>query len=104
MPTGDAHSSGHLVLSNLGRTYALNVETSDTQSYITPTHDIFLDLTFIFFDLLLNIGFHRTSATGEACRQGMLTHPDTWSIPFETCVYLRVETKPFPKLVMIFPD
>ena len=27
-------------------------------------------------------GFHRTFATGVACRQGTLTPPDTWSCPF----------------------
>ena len=40
------------------------------------------------------IGFHRTFATGVACRQGTLTPPDTWSRPyllrpilFRTCRY-----------------
>ena len=28
-----------------------------------------------------DIGFHRESATGVACRQGTLTPPDTWSCP-----------------------
>ena len=32
-------------------------------------------------------GFHRTFATGVACRQGTLTPPDTWSRPFWTCIY-----------------
>ena len=36
----------------------------DTEFYISP-----------------NIGFHRASATGLACRQGTLTPPDTWSRP-----------------------
>ena len=31
-------------------------------------------------------GFHRTFATGVACRQGTLTPPDTWSRPFVTCI------------------
>ena len=31
-------------------------------------------------------GFHRTFATGVACRQGTLTPPDTWSRPFGTCI------------------
>ena len=29
-------------------------------------------------------GFHRTFATGVACRQGTITSPDTWSRPFGT--------------------
>ena len=55
---------------------------SITNVYITPVYD-----TFPWFDflpnltLLLNIGFHRASATGVACRQGTLTPPDTWSRP-----------------------
>ena len=43
-----------------------------------------LSLTWVFteFDvIILNIGFHRASATGVACRQGTLTPPDTWSCP-----------------------
>ena len=31
-------------------------------------------------------GFHRTFATGVACRQGTLTPPHTWSRPFGTCI------------------
>ena len=31
-------------------------------------------------------GFHRTFATGVACRQGKLTPPDTWFRPFGTCI------------------
>ena len=38
-------------------------------------------------DLLPNLrGFHRTFATGMACRQGTLTPLDTWSRPFGTCI------------------
>ena len=37
------------------------------------------------FYRILN-GFHRTFATGVACRQGTLTPPDTWSRPFWTCI------------------
>ena len=31
-------------------------------------------------------GFHRTFATGVACRQGTLIPPDTWSRPYGTCI------------------
>ena len=31
-------------------------------------------------------GFNGTVATGVACRQGMITPPDTWSRPFWTCI------------------
>ena len=31
-------------------------------------------------------GFHRTFATGIACRQGTLTPPDIWSRPFGVCI------------------
>ena len=56
------------------------VETTETESYITPVYDTFPWLAVLpNLTLLLNIGFHRTSATGVACRQGTLTPPDTWS-------------------------
>ena len=31
--------------------------------------------------------YHRTFATGLACRPGTLTPPDTWSRPFGTCIW-----------------
>ena len=69
------------------------VETTDTQSYITPVYDTFPWLDFLpTLTLLLNTGFHRASATGVACRQGTLTPPDTWSRPFGTCIYSNIET------------
>ena len=49
-------------------------------------------------------GFHRTFATGVACRQGTLTPPDTLSRPFGIAYILLVETNPFPEFVVIFPD
>ena len=58
------------------------VETTDTQSYITPVYDTFAWLDFLqTLTQLLNTGFHRASATGVASRQGTLTPPDTWSCP-----------------------
>ena len=68
------------------------VETTDAQSYTSLWH---LSLTWLLpnLTLLLNIGFHRASATGVACRQGTLTPPDTWSCPhFGTCMCSNVET------------
>ena len=89
MPTGDAYSSGHLVLSFLGLAFVLLVETSDIlyRLDITPVCDIIIGLNIITeFDILLKISFHRASATGMACQQGTLTPPDTWSRPFGTCI------------------
>ena len=55
------------------------VETTDTQSYITPVYVTFPWLVLLpTLTLLLNTGFHGASATGAACRQGTLTLPDTW--------------------------
>ena len=48
-------------------------------------------------------GFHRTSATGVACRQGTLTPPDTWSRPFGTCICSTCWDQSFSELV-ILPD
>ena len=49
-------------------------------------------------------GFHRTFATGVACRQGTLTPPDTWSRPFGTCICSTCWDKSFSELVVILPD
>ena len=49
-------------------------------------------------------GFHRTFASGVACRQGTLTPPDTWSRPFGTCICSTCWDQSFSELVVIFPD
>ena len=49
-------------------------------------------------------GFHRTFATGVACRQGTLTPPDTWSRPFRTCICSTCWDQSFSELVVILPD
>ena len=49
-------------------------------------------------------GFHRTYATGVACRQGTLTPPDTWSRPFGTCICSTCWDQSFSKLVVILLD
>ena len=49
-------------------------------------------------------GFHRTFATGVACRQGTLTPPDTWSRPFGTCICSICWDQSFSELVVLFPD
>ena len=56
-------------------------------------------------DLYRNLsGFHRTFATGVACRQGTLTPPDTWSRPFGTCICSTCWDQSFSELVVILPD
>ena len=49
-------------------------------------------------------GFHRTFATGVACRQGTLTPPDTWSRDFGTCICSTCWDQSFSELVVILPD
>ena len=66
MPTGNAYSSGHLVLPNLEPAYVLTVDTGDTCNF-------FPDLT-----LLLITGFRRVSVTGVAWT---LTLSGIWSCP-----------------------
>ena len=55
---------------------------SDTLHWsgITPIFDPITDLEFITFYRVVR-GFHRTFATGAACKQRTLTLPDTWSCP-----------------------
>ena len=110
MPTGDAYSSGHLVLSLLGLAFVLLVETSDILYRI----DIILDCDIITgfniiteSDISPNIGFHgvSASATGVACQQGTLTPPpDTWSRPLGTCICSTCWDQSFCELVVILPD
>ena len=54
--------------------------------------------------VMIFIGFHRTFATGVACRQGTLTPPDTWSRPFGTCICSTCWDQSFSELVVILPD
>ena len=80
------------------------VETIDTQSYITPVYVTFPWLECLpNLTLLLNIGFHRASATGVACRQGTVTPPDTWSCPTLGLAYVLMSRPISPDLVL-FPD
>ena len=48
-------------------------------------------------------GFHRTFATGLACRQRTLTPPDIWSRPFGTCICSTCWDQSFSELVVILP-
>ena len=82
MPTEDAYSSGHLVLSHMGFANVLLLRLQTLDYTLQLVHDNLPRLDFLpTLTLLLNIGFHRASATGVACRQGTLTPPDTWSCP-----------------------
>ena len=115
MPTRDAYSSGHLVLSHLGfanvlllRPLTLN-HTYDHQFMTVGLIWLFTEFdSFPWFGLLSLIwhhqfmtlsqswpltqfditykGLHGACATGVTCRQGTLTPPDTWSRPFGTCI------------------
>ena len=106
MPTEDAYSSGHLVLSLWGLAFVLLVETSDILYGldILPVCDIITGLNiFTESDISPNIGFLRTSATGVACRQGTLTPPDTWSCPTLglACVLM---SRPISPELVLSPD
>ena len=48
-------------------------------------------------------GFHRTFATGVACRQGTLTPPDTWSRPFwDLHIFYLLRPLFLPNLSLVF--
>ena len=77
------------------------VETTDTQSYITPVYVTFPWLYFLpTLTLLLNTGFNRASATGVACRQGTLNPPDTWSCPILGLACVLMSRSISPELVL----
>ena len=105
MPTEDAYSSGHLVLSFLGLAF-VQLETSDIlyRLDIIPVCDIITGLDiYTESDISPNIGFYRASATGVACRQGTLTPPDTWSCPTLglACVLM---SRPISPELVLSPD
>ena len=103
MPTEDAYSSGHLVMSLSGLAFVLLVETSDTvyRLDIIPVCDIITGLDiFSESDISRDIGFHRASATGVARRQGTLTPPDTWSCPTLGLACVLMSRPIFPELVL----
>ena len=62
-----------------------------------------LDLITEFDFYLIVQGFHRTYATGVACQQRTLTHPDTWSCPTLglACVLM---SRPIPPELVLSPD
>ena len=47
-----------------------------------------------------DIGFHRASATGVACRQGTLTPPDTWSCPTLGLAWVLMSRPISPEFVL----
>ena len=99
MPTGDAYSSGHLVLSLCGLALHLLVETSDTlyRLDIIPVCDIITEL-----DILTDIGFHRASVTGVAYHRGRLLLRTPGPVPFGLAYVLLFETNPFPNLSLLY--
>ena len=99
MPTEDAYSSGHLVLSFMGSANVLLLRPP-TLNHQLMTHfpDFVPTLT-----LLLNIGFHRASATGVECRQGTFTPLDTWYCPTLGLVSV-LKLRPISPELVLFPD
>ena len=108
MPTEDAYSSGHLVLSHFGTCMCSNVETNLSWTCLVsgllnfehpsvllfclwpltnsdfPTDQTFHQFHGLYteFDLhRIMSGFHGAFATGVASQQETLTLPDTWFRP-----------------------
>ena len=100
MPAGNAYHSGHLVPSPYGGLHMFRLlrPVFPTLHRFTCNDRTELDLHRI------KRGFHGAFATGVACQQGALTHPDTWFRPlFGTCWCSNVETR-FLELAMSLLD
>ena len=112
MPTEDAYSSGHLVLSHFGTCMCSNVETNLSWTCLVSGLLNFEHPSVLLFCLTLlpNLtfylivqGFHRTYATGAACQQRTLTPPGTWSRPTLglACVLM---SRPISPELVLSPD
>ena len=102
MPTEDAYSSGHLVLSQLGFANVLLLRPLTLNHTIHPFMTLYPDLTFTEFDIT-EYRFPGAFATGVACRQGTLTPPDTRSCPTLglACVLM---SRPISPELVLSPD
>ena len=106
MPTGDAYSSGHLVLSLLGLAFVLLVETSDTiyRLDIIPVCDIITGLNII----IKNLTFYQILVSVEHLQRvwhanrGRLLLRTPGPVPLELAYVLLVETNPFPNLSLFY--
>ena len=106
MPTGDAYSSGHLVMSLLGLTFVLLVETSDIlyRLDIIPVCDIITGLNSI----ILNLTFHQILVSIEHlqrvwhAKRGRLLLRTPGPVPLGLVYVLLVETNPFPNLSLFY--
>ena len=90
MPTEDANSSGHLVLSHFWTCKCSNVET--TSPVLVFFADFWVSNIPRYFCFLLDLhrimsGFHGAFSTGVTCQQGTLILPYTWFRSlFGTCL------------------
>ena len=106
MPTGDAYSSGHLVLSLLGLAFVLLVETSDIlyRLDIIPVCDIITGPNIIiqnltFYQILFSI--EHLQRVWHANR-GRLLLRTPGTVPLGLAYVLLVETNPFPNLSLFY--
>ena len=103
MPTGDAYSCGHLVLSLLGLAFVLLVETSDTlyRLDIIPVCDIItgLNILLTFHQIVVSIGHLKRVWHAD---RGRLLLRTPGPVPLGLAYVLLVETNPFPNLSLFF--
>ena len=105
MPTGDAYSSGHLVLSFSGLAFVILVETSDAlyRWDIIPVCDNITGLP-----ILLNLKFHQILVSIEHLQRvwhvdrGRLLLRTPGPVPLGLAYVLLVETSPFPNLSLFY--
>ena len=103
MPTGDAYSSGHLVLSNMGFANALLLRPSTRDhaehQFMTPFPDLTFYRLWRYYWILVSIGHLQRVWHAD---RGRLLLRTPGPVPLGLAYVLLVETIPFPNLSLFF--
>ena len=99
MPTGDAYSSGHLILSHLGFANVLLLRPLALNHTLHQFMTHFPDLTFTDFDVITE--YRHLQRVWHADR-GRLLLRTPGPVPLGLAYVLLVETNPFPNLSLFY--